>query len=56
MGLNLQVNEIENNNNEILVNITDIDFKADDKVNIEYKGIKAIGKVVRIYNNGENLK
>ena len=29
--------------------------KLDDKVNIEYQGIKSIGKVVRIYNNGETL-
>lgn len=55
LGLNLQVNEIEDNNNKIAVDITDIDFKVDDKVNIEYKGIKVIGKVVRIYNNGETL-
>ena len=25
------------------------------KLNIEYQSIKAIGKVVRIYNNGETL-
>ena len=27
----------------------------DEEVNIEYQGIKAIGKVVSIYNNGETL-
>lgn len=31
------------------------DFEISDKVQIEYMGVKAIGKVVRIYNNGETL-
>ena len=30
-------------------------FEIGDKVQIEYYGYKAIGKVVRIYNNGETL-
>ena len=35
--------------------VIDVNFKVDDKVSIEYQGIKSIGKVVRIYNNGETL-
>ena len=34
---------------------SDIDYKVGNKVYIEYQGIKSIGKVVRIYNNGETL-
>lgn len=30
-------------------------FEIGDKVQIEYMAVKAIGKVVRIYNNGETL-
>lgn len=54
-GLYLEINELENINKEITVDIIDINFKVDDEVNIEYHGVKAIGKVVRIYNNGETL-
>ena len=46
---------LEDMNNQIAVDITDIDFKVDDVVNIEYQGAKSIGKVVRIYNNGETV-
>lgn len=35
--------------------VIDVSFSINDKVNIEYCGIKSIGKVVRIYNNGETL-
>lgn len=34
---------------------SDIDYKVGNKVYIEYQGIKSIGKIVRIYNNGETL-
>ncbi|WP_297430180.1 hypothetical protein [Clostridium sp.] len=49
--LNLQINEIKESSMEIAVDM----LKIDDEVNIEYQGIKVIGKVVRIYNNGETL-
>lgn len=52
---NLEINEVEERNNEIVVDRIDIDFKVNDEVNIEYKGVKSIGKIVRIYNNGETL-
>lgn len=32
-----------------------IDFEENELVEIEYKGTRHIGKVVRIYNNGETL-
>ena len=35
--------------------IEDSNFEIDDKVQIKYMGVKAIGRVVRIYNNGETL-
>lgn len=57
-GLYLEINETEDINKEIavdIIDIIDINFKVNDEVNIEYQGIKAIGKVVRIYNNGETL-
>ncbi|MVX64815.1 hypothetical protein GKZ28_14040 [Clostridium chromiireducens] len=34
---------------------SDIDYKVGNKVYIEYQGIKSIGEIVRIYNNGETL-
>lgn len=52
---NLKINEIEDRKNEIEVDMIDIEFKVDDEVNIEYQGIKAVGKVVRVYNNGETV-
>lgn len=56
MEVNLQKSDISNNNNiKELSNIAGIEFKVDDEVVIEYQGVKAIGKVVRIYNNGETL-
>lgn len=42
--------DIEENIREL-----DIDYKVGNKVYIEYEGIKSIGKIVRIYNNGETL-
>ena len=47
--------EIEDNIPEVVIDVAEVDFKLNDKVNIEYQGIKTIGKVVRIYNNGETL-
>ncbi|NOW31139.1 hypothetical protein [Clostridium beijerinckii] len=48
-------NEIEDISKETTVDINHINFKVNDEVNIEYQGIKVMGKVVRIYNNGETL-
>ena len=55
-----EIKEVEDNITEFAINITknindNVNFKVDDKVNIEYQGTKSIGKVVRIYNNGETL-
>jgi len=50
-----KIKEVEDNITELAIDVTDVNFKVDDKVNIEYQGIKSIGKVVRIYNNGETL-
>jgi hypothetical protein len=33
----------------------DLDYHVGNKVYIEYEGIKSIGKIVRIYNNGKRL-
>ncbi|OVE70016.1 hypothetical protein CCS79_03125 [Clostridium diolis] len=56
MEVNLQKSYVNNNNNiKEPSDIASIEFKVDDEVAIEYQGIKAIGKVVRIYNNGETL-
>ena len=49
------IKEVEDNITESAIDVTNVNFKVDDKVNIEYQGIKTIGKVVRIYNNGETL-
>ncbi len=51
----LKINGLENSSREIAIDMIDVNFKVDDEVNIEYQGIKAIGTVVRIYNNGETL-
>ncbi|PSM55406.1 MULTISPECIES: hypothetical protein [Clostridium] len=56
MEVNLQKGYINDNNNiKEPSDIASIEFKVDDEVAIEYQGIKAIGNVVRIYNNGETL-
>ncbi|WP_297418758.1 hypothetical protein [Clostridium sp.] len=52
---NLEINEMDDKKNEIKVETNDIEFKIDDEVNIEYQGIKTVGKVVRVYNNGETV-
>ena len=55
-----KIKEVEDNITESAIDITknindNVNFKVDDKVKIEYQGIKSIGKIVRIYNNGETL-
>lgn len=55
---NSKSKDIDDIKREIISDIKDVgdkDFKVDDKVDIQYRGIKTIGKVVRIYNNGETL-
>ena len=59
-GFTFKIKEVEDNITESAINITknindNVNFKVDDKVKIEYQGIKSIGKIVRIYNNGETL-
>ena len=57
-GFDFKLKEVEDKIREVAIDIKDVidvNFNADDKVSIEYKGIKSIGKVVRIYNNGETL-
>ena len=53
-----KLKEVEDKIREATIDIKDVidvNFKVDDKVSIEYQGIKSIGKVVRIYNKGETL-
>lgn len=52
---NLEINEVDDKKNKIDLETNDIEFKIDDEVNIEYQGIKTVGKVVRVYNNGETV-
>lgn len=52
---NLKIKRKEDSIKEIQVDIINVDFKVDDDVSIKYQGIKSIGKIVRIYNNGETL-
>ena len=40
---------------ELVIDVSEVNFNINDKVNIEYQGIKSIGKIVKIYNNGETL-
>lgn len=54
-GLNIEDKTMKDSNTDIDVNSTEIGFKVNDEVNIEYEGVKSIGNVVRIYNNGETL-
>ncbi len=53
--LDFEIKKVEDNISESAIGITNVNFKVDDKVNIEYQGTKSIGKIVRIYNNGETL-
>lgn len=45
--------DLDNKITKMDTNITD--FKIDDLVEIEYEGIKGVGNVVRVYNNGETI-
>lgn len=45
--------DLVNKVTKVDTNITD--FQINDSVEIEYQGIKNIGKVVRVYNNGETI-
>ncbi len=51
----LKLKEVEDNITESATDVTNLNFKVDDKVKIKYQGIKSIGKVVSVYNNGETL-
>jgi len=51
----IKFKKVEDNITEPAIDAANVNFKVDDKVNMEYQGIKYIGKVVRIYNNGETL-
>lgn len=49
-------NENADSNNKITESYEDhIEFNLDDTVEIEYEGSKEIGKIKRIYNNGETI-
>ena len=52
---NLEINEVDDKKNKIDLETNDIEFEIDDEVNIEYQGVKTVGKVVRVYNNGETV-
>lgn len=54
------ITEVAKENTDLVNKITKVDtniteFETDDHVEIEYKGIKNTGKVVRVYNNGETI-
>lgn len=56
----LFITETPNKNTDLSNKITKVDtniteFQIDDSVEIKYQGIKKIGKVVRVYNNGETI-
>jgi hypothetical protein len=53
--LDIKLKEVEEKVTESSIDISNVNFNVDDKVNIEYQGIKSIGKVVRIYNNGKTI-
>jgi len=48
-----EITDLATENTKMDTNITE--FEIDDSVEIEYKGIKSTGKVVRVYNNGETI-
>ena len=50
-----KIKEVGDKITEAVIDVIDVNFKVYDKVAIEYQGIKSIGRVVRIYNNGETL-
>ncbi len=56
----LFITEMDKENTDLANKITKMDtnityFQIDDLVEIEYEGIKSIGNVVRVYNNGETI-
>jgi len=53
--IDIKIKEVGNKIKEAAIDISNVNFNVDDKVNIEYQGTKSIGKVMRIYNNGETL-
>ncbi|OOM60940.1 hypothetical protein CLBEIC_56450 [Clostridium beijerinckii] len=48
-----EITDLDNKVTKMDANITE--FEIGDLVEIEYKGIKGTGKVVRVYNNGETI-
>lgn len=48
-----EITDLDNKVTKMDGNITE--FEIDEIVEIEYKGIKGTGKVVRVYNNGETI-
>lgn len=48
-----EITDLDNKVPKMDANITE--FEIDDFVEIEYKGIKGVGKVARVYNNGETI-
>ncbi|CUU46150.1 hypothetical protein [Clostridium beijerinckii] len=55
LGAEKDIDEKENNIKPSTFAHNLIDFEENELVEIQYKGIRHIGKVVRIYNNGETL-
>ena len=53
--LDFEIKEVGDKITDSAIDISNVNFKVDDKFNIEYQGNKSIGKVARIYNNGETL-
>jgi len=56
----LFITEMDKENTDLDNKITKMDteiteFNIDDTVEIEYEGVKKIGKIARIYNNGETV-
>lgn len=56
----LFITEMDKENTNLDNKITKMDknityFQVDDLVEIEYEGIKSVGNVVRVYNNGETI-
>lgn len=56
----LFISEMAKENTDVANKVTKVDaniteFQINDSVEIEYQGINTIGKVVRVYNNGETI-
>jgi hypothetical protein len=52
-GMAKEITDLANKITKVDINITE--FQINDSVEIEYKGIKNVGKVVSVYNNGETI-